>query len=213
MSYESLSLRDRVCLVTGTASGIGRELSVLLADRGATIVGADLSGLSVPEFQKKLGNRGSVSYVQTDVADLESVKKLVATATDDFGRIDVLVNCAGVSSLSRIDEITPDEWDKVLGVNLKGVFLACQQTLVGMVERGRGTIVNISSASAKIGGVAVGAHYAASKAGVITLTKSLALYGAPHGITVNCVCPGPTETPLTDAWGEELNIEFAKKSR
>ena len=206
-----MSFENRVCLITGAASGIGREVVTLLANRGAKIVGGDMSDLSADEFEEKIGGHESARFVQTDVADLDSVKRLVATTIDEFARIDVLVNCAGISSLSRVDDITPDEWDSVLGVNLKGVFLVCQQTLRKMVERGHGTIVNISSASAKIGGVAVGAHYAASKAGVITLTKSLALYGAPHGITVNCVCPGPTQTPLTDAWGEELNREFAAK--
>jgi NAD(P)-dependent dehydrogenase (short-subunit alcohol dehydrogenase family) len=110
-----------------------------------------------------------------------------------------------------VPDITPEEWDRLLAVNLRSTFFCSQQALRSMCPRGYGKIVNLASAAGKLGGVAVGAHYSASKAAIICLTKSLALYAAPYRVNVNCVCPGPTATAMTDAWGDRINSAFAER--
>ena len=226
-----MSFSDKVIVITGGASGIGLKTARLMANHGGTVIITDIQdevgkqkaeeldlqcriafGL---ESQKSsvLSSKSTkhVRFIQVDVSNIDDIRRLVDDIISEFSRIDILVNCAGIGSLSQIPEITPQEWDKVLNINLRSVFFCSQEVLKYMCTRRTGKIINIASAAGKIGGVAVGAHYSASKAAVICLTKSLALYGAPYNINVNCVCPGPTKTQLTDSWGEELNREFAAK--
>ena len=135
--------------------------------------------------------------------------ELIGGTVGDHGGIDILVNNAGVITLCPILELSAAQWDRTMTINLRGTFLASREALRAMCEQGYGKIVSISSMSAKIGGVAAPADYSASKAGIITLTKSLALAGAAHGVTVNAVAPGPVDTDLTRAWGEDVNADFA----
>lgn len=206
-----MTVTDRVCLVTGAASGIGLAASGALSAQGAVVAGVDLDGNSAEALVSDWGGPKRAHFVRADLTSGPDREKVVQETIERFGRIDVLVNCAGVGSLRKVPEVTPEEWDRVFDINLKSVFFLSQPVMNLMAEQGSGTIICVSSAAAKIGGVAVGPHYSASKAGIICLTKSLALYGAPHGVTANCVCPGPTETPLTDSWGTQLNREFAEK--
>ncbi len=129
----------------------------------------------------------------------------------EFGRIDILVNCAGICQKIPLLQIKVADWDRTMAVNLRSVFLFSREVLPRMQAQGSGRIVNIASAAGKIGGISAGAHYSASKAGVMCLTKSLALEAAPCKINVNAVCPGPTKTEMTDAWGEQENETFAAK--
>lgn len=206
-----MELANKVAIITGGVSGIGRKTCELFVKDGGRVVIADLNEKDGFELAQELGGAEKAVFCRTDVTVYEDIVALVDCTQNSFGQIDVLVNNAGVSSLSKVPDISPEEWDKVLAVNLKSAFFCSQQVLKVMCDQGHGTIVSLSSASAKIGGIAVGAHYSASKAGIICMTKSLALYAAPFGVTVNSVCPGPTETPLTDDWGEELNVSFAAK--
>lgn len=206
-----MSVVNRVCLVTGASSGIGRATAKLLADRGAAVVAVDRNDSGSDELVTRLGGAEHSLFIKADLTGSNDIGAVVTGALDRFKKIDVLVNCAGVGSLTRVPDLTLDEWDRVFDINIKSVFFLTQRVMAHMVERKAGSIICISSAAAKIGGVAVGPHYSASKAGIICLTKSLALYGAPFGITANCVCPGPTETPMTDTWGKALNEEFAAK--
>jgi 3-oxoacyl-[acyl-carrier protein] reductase len=151
-----------------------------------------------------------------DVSDEAGVEGLYAsldaTGSPFGGRpVDVLVNNAGICPTTPVVDIRAEEWDRVLAVNLRGTFLMSREALRRMRTRGAGKIVSIASAAAKLGGLTAGAHYAASKAGVIALTKSLALAAAAHKVNVNAVCPGPTSTDMTDAWGTETNRAFAEK--
>jgi len=146
-----------------------------------------------------------------DVSVEKDVTRLVRSSLEEFGTIDVLVNNAAISMETPILDIEAADWDRVMAVNLRSVFLLSREAFRFMKTRGKGKIISMASASAKIGGLVVGAHYAASKAGVICFTKSLALQAAPFGVNVNAVCPGPTKTPMTDAWGEQANAEFAAK--
>ena len=197
-----MNLSGKVALVTGGVGGIGREVVRICAASGATVVVADLA-------RPAADLEGS--FVETDVSSHSQICALFSDVVAEQGRIDILVNCAGIARLTPVPDITPEEWDRIFAVNLKSVFFCSQQALGHMCAQKSGKIVNVASASGKIGGIAVGAHYAASKAGVVCLTKSLALYAAPHGINVNSVCPGPVKTPMTDAWGDELNTAFAEK--
>ncbi len=206
-----MGVENRVCLVTGAASGIGRASAEILADRGAKIVAVDQNDGDSGQLVARLGGAARALFVKAALINPADINRVVTTGMESFGRIDVLINCVGICSLTRLPDVTAEEWDRVFAVNLRSVFFLTQRVISDMVERKSGTIICLASAAAKIGGVAVGAHYSASKAGIICLTKSLALYGAPHGVTANCVCPGPTETPMTGAWGKALNDEFAAK--
>jgi 3-oxoacyl-[acyl-carrier protein] reductase len=207
-----MDFTGKVAVITGAASGIGRETAVLLGQRGATIVIADIQEEKAYETEQHLHTQHvQAKFIKTDMTNMHHIRTLFSETIAAYNTIDVLINCAGIGRLTSVPDITPEEWDLVLSINLKSVFFCSQEALRYMCERQEGKIINIASAAGKIGGIAVGAHYSASKAGIICLTKSLALYAALYNVTVNCVCPGPTATPLTDEWGEELNTSFAAK--
>ena len=197
-------LNNRIAVVTGAASGIGKAIAIAFAREGADIVVADrvtedravetLAGIKV--------HRRKSLFVQTDVSDEASVQAMAKAALATFGRVDILVNNAGIFTESLIENLSIEDWDRVMNVNLRGVFL-CTRTLIGqMLERRDGRIINIASQLGQVGGKSVG-HYAASKAGVIGLTKSLAREVATRGVCVNAIAPGPIETPLLDSETEE----------
>jgi 3-oxoacyl-[acyl-carrier protein] reductase len=173
---------------------------------------ADLRKEGIEEVARHIeDDGGKTSTVTMDVSDEKDVVNLVRSTVTKFGTLDILVNNAAISKETPILDIEAADWDRILAVNLRSVFLLSREAFRHMKSRSRGKIISMASASAKIGGLVVGAHYAASKAGVICFTKSLALQAAPFGINVNAVCPGPTRTPMTDAWGEKANKDFAAK--
>ena len=199
-----------VAVVTGAGRGIGRAICLALARDGADVVASDIDLAAARETAGLVsagGRRGHA--VRTDVASEEQIVALIGGTVRDRGGIDILVNNAGVITLCPILELSAEQWDRTMAVNLRGTFLASREALRAMCGQGHGRIVSISSMSAKIGGVAAPADYSASKAGIITLTKSLALAGAAHGVNVNAVAPGPIDTDLTRAWGDEVNADFA----
>lgn len=206
------ALAGRVAVVTGGAQGIGRAIGATLARDGATVIVADLNLEGARETARLIGDGGGRAVAaQADVSDEASVQALYARVLAEAGRLDILVNNAGVCRMVPILDIAVAEWDWIMAVNLRGTFLMSREAFRIMKERGAGKIVSIASAAAKIGGLAAGAHYSASKAGVICFTKSLALQAAPFHINVNAVCPGPTDTEMTKAWGEETNAAFRRK--
>ena len=199
-----------VAVVTGAGRGIGRAICLALARDGADVVVSDIDidgARATAEFVAGLGRRGYAR--QTDVASEQQIVDLIGGTVREYGRIDILVNNAGVVKLCPILELTAEQWDRTMAINLRGTFLASREALRAMCAQGHGRIVSISSLSAKIGGYAAPADYSASKAGIMTLTKSLALAGAAHGVNVNAVAPGPIDTDLTRAWGEDVNADFA----
>jgi 3-oxoacyl-[acyl-carrier protein] reductase len=198
-------------MITGAAGGIGRTVAETLAGEGATIVAVDVREEPPDELMDSITGVQRGIYLQADLTDQADLDRIVEETVAQLGHVDVLINCAGVASLTGILDLTPEEWQRVLDINLTSVFFLSQRILRHMIERRSGKVICLASAAAKLGGVAVGPHYSASKAGIICLTKSLALLGAKHGVTVNCVCPGPTQTQMTDEWGEALNREFAAK--
>ena len=189
----------RTALVTGAARGIGLAIAAVLAEHSTKVALIDIVDPS--SFWKPEG----ALALQADVSRPDEVGWAVETTVATFGGLDILVNNAGICPLSPFDEITEAEWDHVLAVNLKGAFLCCQAALPHLRQAGRrGRIINIASVGGQMGGMLVGAHYAASKAGLIGLTKTLAKLLAPDGVTVNCVSPATTSTDLTAAWSDEM---------
>jgi 3-oxoacyl-[acyl-carrier protein] reductase len=176
-----------VALVTGAGRGIGRAIAVRLAREGVQVIVNDVDLHAAEETANQIVG---ATPIRADVADRTDVHRLIHEVITRFGRIDILVNNAGVFSSAPISRMTEAEWDRVIAVNLKSVFL-CSQTVFDYMKRQRsGRIVNIASLAAKVGGVFAGANYAASKAGVVCLTKSLAKQLARYGVTVNAVAPG-----------------------
>jgi len=207
-----MDFSGRVAIITGVAGGIGLATAAMLGEQGATVIGSDSREKGLQRAQMALQARNiEMTAVRADFQHISEIKALFSHAIKDFRRIDILVQSAGVCYRSSVPEITPEEWDYTFAVNLKSVFFASQEALKFMCPQNYGKIIHISSASGKSGGVAVGAHYAASKAAVMCLTKSLALYAAPFGVNVNCICPGPIKTPMTESWGDAVNKSFAEK--
>ena len=193
-------LAGKTAVVTGAASGIGLACSRALAGEGATVVLADLNEPAAQEAARELGGYA----VAVDVTKPEDARRVVEEAVARGGALDVLVACAGAFHATPIDRIEPDEWDRIQAVNLRGVFLVAQAALEVMMPRRSGRIVTIASLAGQTGGLAAGASYAASKAGVAALTKSIARFAGPHGITANCVNPGIIDTPLIAGWPAEV---------
>lgn len=191
-------LRGKAAIVTGAASGIGLACARALAAEGAKVALADLDGDGATRAAAGIG--GESVGTRVDVADPESVERMVAAAVERFRKLDVLVTCAGIFHSTPFDRITAEEWDRIQAVNLRGTFLCCQAALEVMIPQGSGRIVTIASLAGQVGGLAAGAAYSASKAGVAALTKSIARFAGPHGIIANCVNPGVIETPMTAAW-------------
>jgi 2-hydroxycyclohexanecarboxyl-CoA dehydrogenase len=188
-----MSLDGSVALVTGAARGIGAAIAHRLADAGATVVVADLDGDAAASTAGTLA--GKAIGVAIDVSSSASVDRALARVRADVGPPDILVNNAGIDVIKPFVDSTEDEWDRIIAVNLKGPINCTRAVLDAMIERKSGRIVNIASDAGRVGssGEAV---YSATKGGVIAFTKTLAREAARHGITVNCVCPGPTETAL-----------------
>jgi 3-oxoacyl-[acyl-carrier protein] reductase len=197
-------LEGRIAVVTGAASGIGKGIAIAFAREGADIVVADkVEEAQAAEVLAGIREHGREAlFVHTDVSDEKSVRSMAEKALGRFGRVDILVNNAGIFTESLIENLSIDDWDRVVNTNLRGTFL-CTRVLIGqMLERGDGRIINMASQLGQIGGGAVG-HYSASKAGIIGLTKSLAREVSQRGVLVNAIAPGPIETPLLDSETEE----------
>lgn len=184
--------------MTGGGRGIGRAIALALAGQKINLVLSYVTRRGPCEQTAADAGRLGVATViaQTDVTQRESVRQLVALAVEKMGRVDVLVNNAGILQQKPFATITEEDWDAMLAANLKSVFLCSQEVLPVMAQQGGGSIINISSSGGQLGGM-LAVHYAASKAGVISLTKSLARVGAANGIRANCVTPGLIETEMS----------------
>ena len=197
-------LNGRIAVVTGAASGIGKGIALAFAREGASVVVADRVDESavVDVLAGIRAHGGEALFIRTDVSEEVSVNEMAAKAIAHFSRVDILVNNAGIFTESLVESMAVDDWDRVVNTNLRGTFLCTRALINQMLERGDGRIINIASQLGQIGGGAV-AHYAASKAGIIGLTKSLAREVSTRGVLVNAIAPGPIETPLLESETEE----------
>jgi 3-oxoacyl-[acyl-carrier protein] reductase len=190
-------LKGKIGLITGASRGIGKAIATALARAGADVAvnfrTNERAAREVVEQIKREGTRSIV--VQADVSSGKEVARMVAFVEQELGPVSILINNAGIATARTIDTISEKDWDETLSINLKSVFLVTQAVLPRMRERHWGRIVNISSVAAQVGGV-VGAHYAASKAGILGLTHYYASQLAKEGITVNTLSPGPTSTDM-----------------
>ena len=202
-------LLNRVAIVTGGARGIGGAIATAFAAEGADVVIADVLGEDAAEpvlsAIAAAGRRGLL--VRADVSDEQQVRALVDRTYAEFGAVDILVNDAGTFGQFFFHELPVEEWDRVLGINLRGVFLCTRFVLPRMLDRGSGNVINVASQLGQIGGVEM-VHYSASKAGVIGFTKALAREVSAKGIRVNAIAPGPI---LTDMMAEETEEWAARK--
>jgi NAD(P)-dependent dehydrogenase (short-subunit alcohol dehydrogenase family) len=188
---EAFALRGRVCLISGAASGIGLATAKRLRSLGATVAAVDLEPASEADL-----------VLQGDVAEASDVAHAVGQVLERFGRLDVLVNNAGIGGVGDLAETGPELWDNVMRVNVRSVYLMCRAVVPTMIEQRSGAIVNVSSAIAETGH-ARRVSYAASKGAVLAFTKSLQLDCAPYGIRVNAVLPGTIDTPFVERYLHE----------
>jgi NAD(P)-dependent dehydrogenase (short-subunit alcohol dehydrogenase family) len=189
-----MRIKDQVAIITGAASGIGYATATRFAAEGAKVILADIVDASQPA--RALTEQGyQASFIKVDVSNEQEVESLFQSATAKYGRIDILVNNAGIELAKNITETTVAEWDHLINVNLKGVFLCARAAVSAMRQSSGGAIINVASELGLVGAPEIAA-YCASKGGVIQLTKALAIDHAADGIRINCICPGPIETPL-----------------
>lgn len=197
-----MELKDKVIVVTGGASGIGKATVQVLAAQGATVHIGDLDAAGAERVIKEHTGAGSVAATALDLAAAESVKSFAAAVLAAHGRVDGLVNAAGFDKVGPFIKNDPELWERLVAVNLLGAMRLTQLVLPSMIEAKGGKIVNIASDAGRVGSMGETA-YAATKGGLIAFTKSLAREMARYQINVNCVCPGPTDTPLFNAQASE----------
>jgi len=204
-------LKDKIAFVTGAARGIGFVTAEKLAESGASVALGDINGPSVEESAERLRQKGYKAIgVRMDVTDDASIREAVGRAAEHFGGIDIIVNNAGILSAASIEDMQRAEWNRVIDVNLSGTFFVIQAALPYLKNSKHPRIINISSLSGRSGGFEGSMCYAASKGGIIAITRGMARKLAPLNITVNAVCPGTTETDLLKSYTPEA-IERQKK--
>jgi 3-oxoacyl-[acyl-carrier protein] reductase len=197
-----MRFKGKVAMVTGGGAGIGRGIVLAFAREGANVAVLDINRDAALKCAKEAEGRGIQALaVETDVAIPKSVEEAVKKVLGQFRKIDILVNNAGISPKRQgvkvpVAEMDPAEWQRVIAINLSGAFLCSRAVLPGMMERKYGKIINMASVAGKTGGFAAGAHYASSKAGIIGLTKAIALESAKYGINVNAVMPSRIQTDM-----------------
>ena len=203
-----MQLKEKVAIVTGGAQGIGRAIGVLLAKNGADIVIADINGEQARTTAREIESSGQKALaVQVNVSSFVEAENLGKSTVDTFGRIDILVNNAGITRDGFFLRMKEDEWDAVLAVNLKSVFNCSKAIIRYMTKQRAGSIINIASVVGQMGNIGQ-ANYAASKAGVIGLSKTMAREFAPRGIKVNAVAPGFIDTDMTSGLPEKAKEAF-----
>ncbi len=211
-----MRFQDKVAIVTGGASGIGAATARGLSREGAKVVVADWNSENLQKMEAEMKQEGRPFLcLEIDVSSEKDVQKLVAQTVSGFGGIDFLVNNAGISPKHKgrkqnLWEMSIEEWDRVMAVNIRGVFLCCHFAVPRMIERGGGAIVSLSSQAAKAGSAITGSHYVISKAGVVGLTKILAREVAQYKIRANAVAPGRIDTPMIWDVPAEVNEQFRK---
>ena len=208
-----MRLQNKIAIITGAGSGIGQSIALSFIKEGAKVIVADWKeegGTETAGQIKKEG--GEVVFVKTDVSKTADIEQMVKICLDNFGRVDILVNNAGVYKSGNLHEVSEEDWDMVLGINLKSVFLGSKKVIPEMLKQGKGKIINIASIAGLVGFDKSG-PYCASKGGMIALTREMALEYAPQKINVNCIAPGVIKTAMTkDMLADPATKQFLESS-
>lgn len=193
-----------VAIITGAAQGIGKAIALEFFNEGARPVVLDINDHKGQEVADQINQEGgSALYLHCDVTDVHEIEQTISKILDHFGRIDALVNNAGILHVTPIEDVTEEEWDRIMAVNIKSVFFMTQKVLPAFKKNEKGKVVNISSLAGRMGGIANGLGYTASKAGMIGLTYGFATRLAKHNININAIAPGTTKTDILSSISEE----------
>ncbi len=205
-----MTMKDKIAVVTGAGSGIGRATAQALAGEGAMVVVADIDTRAGEATASAIRDSGQHSdFIAVDLTDRDSVNRFASTVQTQHGAVDILINAAGWGKTLPFCEGTPELWDKLIALNLYGPMQLAKALLPAMIERGNGRIVNVASDAGRVGSMGE-TVYSGAKGGLIAFTKSLAREVARHHINVNCVCPGPTDTPLMAAVPQKVHDALVK---
>ena len=205
------SLEGKIAVITGAARGIGQGIALRFAQEGAKLTAVDILGEELKQVVNNIHEQGGEAIdIEADIANSLEIDQFVSRAIEHFGRIDILVNNAGICPRTPLPDISLSEWRKVLDINLTAPFQLSRECLKTMAEQKSGSIVNITSLAGKTGGIAVGAHYSASKAALACITKTMALIGASYGVRVNAVAPGIVDTAINRAASDEQRENYIR---
>jgi 3-oxoacyl-[acyl-carrier protein] reductase len=203
-----MQLEGKVAVVTGGGRGLGAAICLTLAREGAHVAVCDINPIDGERVAHAIRQAGRKAVaIKADVSVEKDVKAMIAKTLEALGTIDILVNNAGICYQGSVAEMSEETWDKVMDVNLKGPFLCSREVMPTFKQKRSGKIVNLGSLAGQVGGLVVAANYAASKAGVICLTKSLAKELAPFGVNVNCIAPGPMDTEMSQSFPREEMVK------
>ena len=207
-----MRLKDKVAIITGSGRGLGREAAILFAQEGARVVVCDINEEAAADTAKTISDAGgTAASVRVDVTDVDSVKAMTDHAMDRFGRIDILVNNAGITADAMLVKMTDEQWDRVINVNLKGVFNCARAAAAIMIQQGSGKIINTASVVGVYGNFGQ-SNYIATKAGIIGMTKGWAKELGRKGINVNAVAPGFTMTEMMSTVPEKVLTTIREKT-
>lgn len=201
-----MRLKGKHCVVTGGASGIGEATVRRFVEEGAEVLIADINLDGAKALASELGS--AVTVVKCDVRQEADVEQVATAAYARWGDVDVLINNAGMELSKTYDETTVDEWDRVIDTNLRGPWLFCKYIVPGMVDRGSGSVVNISSLNGLVG-FPLSTAYGSAKGGLVVLTRDLAIELGSSGVRINCVCPGVIATPMMERWTKSMPDQAA----
>lgn len=208
----AMDLTGKVAVVTGAAKGMGRAIALRLAEEGVSLTCADIDFQSIQQVVSYVMSRGIKAIpVRVNVSKADDVKVMIQETLNTFGRVDILINNAAIWETVNAEEMKEEQWNRMMDINLKGVFFCCREVIPHMKADSFGRIVNIASIAGRTGGNVPAVHYAASKGGVIAFTKALAKELAPFGITVNAVAPGVCDTPMTQSWPDEVKEKIKQR--